>query len=165
MNPALDGWFVLKQQAATVALVVGFLLWTAATSIGLLKNPSLQELGVDDMLSLASAIWMPAALLLAGLALVVGALIPRWPNGPIALALPALASLLWVWSPRLHMSWGRRESQVTAICLTTAFAAMVLLRLAFVKNIALPAYFDSATHLASSSNSCRTPEWLAGKRR
>jgi hypothetical protein len=146
MDPFLDGWDVLEQHAATVALVVGFMLWGAASGIGLLKRHGLEQLGADEILSLASAIWMPAALLLACLVLLVGALIPRWPDAPVFLALPAFAWLLWTWSPRLQVPWGRRESWKMALLLAVAFVSLILLRLAFVKGIALPAYFDSATH-------------------
>jgi hypothetical protein len=146
MNPILDGWFVLKQNGAITAFVIGFMVWGAAVATGFLRNRGLQQLGFDEVLSLASAVWMPAALLLAGIALSIGALMPRLPNGPLILALPAFASVLWIWSARLNQRWDRRASWMTTILLAVVSVVLMLLRLAFVDGIALPAYFDSATH-------------------
>ena len=146
MNPVLDGWFVLNQHAATVAFVVGFILWGAALSIGFLRRRGPQELGIDEVLSLACAVWIPPAMLVAALVLFTGAAMPRWTNGPGVLALPAIVAVLWLWSPRLRRPWGRRESWVTAMNLAGAFVGLMLLRLSFVKGMVLPAYFDSATH-------------------
>lgn len=146
MNPALDGWFVLKQQAATVVWVIGFMLLGAVLGTGLLRRHGLQQFGFDEIVSLASGIWMPVALLVAALTLILSAVLPAPRDLQAALALPAVAALLWVWLPPVSGSSARHPSWPAAILLLLVSASLLVVRLGFVRGLVLPLYFDSAAH-------------------
>lgn len=146
MNPAIDGWSVLTQLPGTVLSVIGLMLWGAAVGIGLLRRHGLWHLGVDEILSLACGLWMPAGLLVAALSLILDRIWPDSNHLQTVVAVVALATLLWTWWPWRFAPFGRSASRLAAMLLLLALMCLLVWRLGYIRGLALPAYFDSATH-------------------
>lgn len=145
MGAFADGWQVLQSDFSEVLIVAACVLWGGilAFSLGRFGRA---ELRPAEAVSLASTLWSPPALLLAAISL----LGERWigPSRTVLLlvALVALGMLPGVRGVVRHQFPGKSTNLGAAGLLATMITTFVVLRLAFVKELLLPQYFDSAAH-------------------
>ena len=146
MTPFLDGWHVLQQHAPAVLLAAGLMLWGGAVFAGLCRRPAAPLLDLEEALSLAAGAWIIPVLVISGLVLLLA---PPLQAGQIQFwvaVLVAAVPLLLVWRPGKG-GLGKPEGDLRlAAALLFILMTLVVLRLAFLKETALPLYFDSAAH-------------------
>ena len=136
---------MLQQHAASVLVVVTCMLWGGAVIAGLTRRIARMDDGTDT-LSLVVGAWMLPALAASALALLIGAVAHNQKIVQLVAAVGALAALGFAWSGgrwRAIASQGFVASSIPLAVILTIFA---LVRLAFMKTLILPLYFDSATH-------------------
>jgi hypothetical protein len=144
MGAFIDGWQVLQTHFAVFAAVTACALWGSALVMRLLGGARAFVPSLAERLSLGVTAWLPPALLLAALYLLTA----RWLGAAgatlLLVAQLALTTVPIAWRIRMHPS--AAAPRAAAGLLIAATIALVVLRLAFVRDLVLPQYFDSATH-------------------
>lgn len=140
MNVFTDGLTVLANQAWTVISVLITVIWGQILIIALFKKIFNTQLTNSEYISLGLAGWILPVVLLSVLAFagtfVFGEL------ATIAISVLAVMAMVWVMFVRKL----ERISLLTSFVFIAAFAVSLTLQLAFLKNMILPSYFDSAEH-------------------
>ncbi|MBE0669814.1 MAG: hypothetical protein IH588_04430 [Anaerolineales bacterium] len=140
MNVVMDGLAVLSYQAWTVFSILIMVVWGQIVFIFLLKKISKNQLTNSDYISLGMAGWILPVFLLSVLIFVGEMLFGKIAGTLLSvLALVALPFILFRW--KLD-----RTSLPAGFAFVFALVISIVLRLAFLKNMVLPAYFDSAEH-------------------
>ncbi len=141
-----DGWQVIQTHFADLVAVSASVLWGGILVLWLLGSARASVPSLADRLSLAVTAWLPPALLLAALFL----LATRWLGADdarlLVVVLVSLSALAIAWSIRTRRAPLALMDAVGAGLLGAATIALMVLRLAFVRDLVLPPYFDSATH-------------------
>lgn len=146
MELVLDGWHVLQQDATVVLLVGGCMLWSAAVMLGSMRLAAGAAFNAAESFSLLAGLWMLPALLFSGLALLIGLLMP--PQAMRVLLLIVAVSAIWWSLSRKHGFSFALRTCFPGLPLLSLLLALVILRLAFLRTVSLPLYFDSAAHYA-----------------
>jgi hypothetical protein len=146
MNPVVDGWQVLQQHATSVMVVAASLLWGAFVIVGVMRRVAGSRCDGADLISLLAGAWMAPCLLASTFALLLGAI---FGTQAIVQAAAVIGVLAAVWLIRPHGLWrvvANGDTLASANLVVMMLPILALVRLAFVKGLSLPLYFDSATH-------------------
>lgn len=140
MNIFVDGLFVLGNQAWTIFSISITVIWGQILIIALFKKIFKDNLASSEIISLGMAGWiLPAfflSMLFFGGAFLFGEVVMK--------IIPVLAGIAMIVS--LLVGKFNRESQLAVLSFTPFLLVSLILQLAFLKNMLLPSYFDSAEH-------------------
>jgi len=140
INVLMDGFSVLVDQAWTIFSILIIVVWGQTIFTAIFKKAFEDQFTFLELFSLSLAGWILPSSLLSVL-LFIGVFL----FGEIAaivifaIATGVFISTLFVW--KLN-----RVSLLTGLILILSFAFFLTLKLAFLRNIILPSYFDSAEH-------------------
>ncbi len=140
MNVFTDGLTVLVNQAWTVFSVFITVIWGQVLIITLFKKIFKTQMTNSDYMSLGLAGWILPVILLSVLAFVGKFLFGE--IAAIIISVFAVMAMVWV----LFVGKLERISLLTSLLFFVAFSVFLILQLAFLKNMILPSYFDSAEH-------------------
>jgi hypothetical protein len=146
MSPFLDGLLVLQRDAATVLAAVAMMILGGALMTSMILRQAQASYDADDLLSLAAGAWIVPALLASGLALLFRAGGVGAPAAWILVVAGAAVAICFSWSAGAWRRIAWPDAWPSAAALAIMFLGLALVRLAFLKDLALPLYFDSATH-------------------
>lgn len=140
MNIFADGVAVLNNQAWTVFSVLGVVIWGQILIITLCRRVFKDQFTNFEYISLGMAGWILPVLLLS--VLLFAGMFLFGENALIVLSALAVIVLIYF---LLFVKWDKAMF-LTSLVFIVAFAAFLILQLAFLKNMLLPSYFDSAEH-------------------
>lgn len=159
MNPWLDGLTALISHAPAALAFLLVIVWGILVLRGALTHLFGETLSETDLLSISIAGWVLPALSLAlfafGISLVFDSSI-----GGIAALIVILISTL--------KSIGGKPTPSAALVLSLILLPSIFLRFAFIRDLTLPSYFDSAEHyriiqtLVLSYEQPAALEWIGG---
>ena len=146
MGAFIDGWRVLQSHSIDVLVLTACVVWGGTLVLWLLGDNQAAAATLADQVSLVSSSWVLPGLLLSA----IGLLAQRW-LGPGRAGLVLILLLLLTALPvRWHLAKRPTARLFDRIggagLLIAATIALLVLRLAFVQDVLLPQYFDSATH-------------------
>ena len=136
MNPWQDGLSALANRAPTTFILIFAAAWGIFTMRGILLKHIRESFDEADALSLSAAGWALPVLILALTTFTLSSLI----NAPAAGIFALLLILLSIFNFKTKLRPG------TFLIAAAVLTPILILRFAFIRNLPLPSYFDSAEH-------------------